>query len=114
MYSAQYHLTARHAGLFHGRPDPEWSIGDGWWVLVEFVLTQIEMATTREERAEICITHVVEANGELVIRSSHPDGLADVDRILHEARIASRDLCVCCGGYADAHRWSPLCRSCVH
>ncbi len=113
-FSASAHIKASHPSLFHGLNAPV-DIGDGWLMLLEFTLSQIEIFTTRAEREEIQILGVRTECGEMVITADIPAHLTTVALIIDQAREASGGICVCCGGYATVKNlWSPLCRSCIH
>jgi hypothetical protein len=112
MHSAQHHIQARFAGLFHGRPDPEWLVGDGWLRLVEFALEKIQQAAGTDVD-QVFISHIREFKGELVIQASYPPELRAIDDVLDRARESSCDLCLSCGGYAATSLLRPLCRACV-
>lgn len=113
MYTPASQIFSKHRGLFAGRPEPVFEVGDGWLWLLDCTLGGMWYLLEPAARAQTRITHIHAIAGELVLRANYPAD-CNVDRLLADMRQASADLCVCCGRYAVAWGPLPLCRTCIN
>lgn len=110
MFDVRDHFLEKHWSLFQGRPDPLWSVPDGWLTLLDYTLEQVWWRLSPLERASVRITSIGCVDGQLVVQGVYPH---KCDQLLTDMSDASSTLCVCCGLYAVDQAALPLCRVCA-